>query len=151
MSATQRPTRRYLGRPDTVAPGYVPGEPRATFDTKRAADRSGVLWLIKASSGGLLIVFLGLHLVAQHLLAPGGLRDFASVVDYFHQPFALATETLLVLTVLIHASIAVRTFSGELIRGERALRIVSYVIVLSAIGTFAYTVWLTISVLSWTA
>jgi succinate dehydrogenase hydrophobic anchor subunit len=151
MSTIERPTRRYLGRPDTVAPGYVPGEPRATFDATRAADRSGLLWLIKAISGGLLIVFLGVHLVAQHLLAPGGLRDFASVVDYFHQPVALVTETLLVMTVLVHAATALRTFAAELVRGQRALRIVSYVIVLAAIGTFAYTVWLTINVLSWSA
>ena len=151
MSTVQRPTRRYLGRPDTFAPGHVPGQPRATFDATRAADRSGLLWLIKAISGGLLIVFLGVHLVAQHLLAPGGLRDFASVVDYFHQPIALVTETLLVMTVLVHVATACGPSRPSSIRDRRALRVVSYLIVLVGVGTFAYTVWLTVNVLSWSA
>jgi succinate dehydrogenase hydrophobic anchor subunit len=151
MSAFQRPLRRYLGRPESIAPGYVPGEPAVSFDAARAADRSGLLWLVKAISGGLLVVFLGVHLVAQHLLVPGGLRDFASVVEYLRQPLALATETLLVATVLVHAAIAVRTFAGELVHNRGALRVVSYAIVLGAVATFGYTVWLTISVLSWSA
>jgi succinate dehydrogenase hydrophobic anchor subunit len=149
MSATERPRRRYLGRPDSIAPGHVPGEPPVSFEAARAADRSGLLWLVKAITGGLLIVFLGVHLVAQHLLVPGGLRDFASVVDYLRQPFALVTETLLVATVLIHVAIAMRTFAAELVRNRGALRVVSIAIVLVAVATFGYTVWLTISVLSW--
>ncbi len=151
MSEIGPPIRRFLGRPDSVAPGHVPGQPPASFEGARAADRSGILWLVKAISGGLLVVFLGAHLVAQHLLAPGGLRDFASVVDYFRQPIALATETLLVATVLVHAAIAVRTLAGELVRDPRTLRVVTYAIVLAAMATFGYTVWLTISVLSWSA
>jgi succinate dehydrogenase hydrophobic anchor subunit len=151
MSDLQRPSRSYLGRPGSIPPGYVPGEPKVPFDATRAADRSGLLWLLKAISGGLLIVFLGAHLVAQHLLAPGGLRDFASVVEYLHQPLALVTETLLVATVLVHASIAVRTFAGELVHDPRALRVASYAIVLGAVATFGYTVWLTIGILSWSA
>jgi succinate dehydrogenase hydrophobic anchor subunit len=151
MSGIQRPLRRYLGRPESIAPGYVPGEHPISFDAARAADRSGILWLVKAISGGLLIVFLGAHLIAQHLLVPGGLRDFTSVVEYLRQPLALVTETLLVATVLVHAAIALRTFAGELVRNPRALRVVSYAIVLAAVATFGYTVWLTINVLSWSA
>jgi succinate dehydrogenase hydrophobic anchor subunit len=151
MSTIQRPIRRYLGRPDSIAPGHVPGEPPVSFEAARAADRSGLLWLVKATSGGLLIVFLGVHLVAQHLLAPGGLRDFASVIDYFRQPIALLTETLLVMSVLVHVAIALRTFAVELVRNPRMLRVVSYGIVLAAVATFAYTVWLTVSILSWSA
>ena len=151
MSGIQRPLRRYLGRPESIAPGYVPGEHQVSFDATRAADRSGILWLVKAISGGLLIVFLGVHLIAQHLLVPGGLRDFGSVVEYLRQPLALVTETLLVATVLLHAAIALRTFAAELVRNPRALRVVSYAIVLAAVATFGYTVWLTINVLSWSA
>lgn len=149
MSAIERPRRQYLGRPDSIPPGHVPAEPPVSFEAARAADRSGLLWLVKAITGALLIFFLGLHLVAQHLLVPGGLRDFASVVDYLRQPFALATETLLVATVLVHVAIATRTFAAELVRSARALRILSIAIALLAVGTFGYTVWLTISVLSW--
>jgi succinate dehydrogenase hydrophobic anchor subunit len=151
MSTVERATGRYLGRPESVPPGYVPGTSAGSFDAARAADRSGVLWLVKAVSGGLLVIFLGVHLVAQHLLVPEGLRDFASVVDYLRQPLALAIETLLVGTVLVHAAVALRTFAGELVRSPRWLRAVSYAIILLALATFGYTVWLTISVVSWTA
>ena len=149
MSAIERPRRHYLGRPNSIAPGHVPDEPRVSFETARAADRSGLLWLVKAVTGALLIFFLGLHLIAQHLLVPEGLRDFASVVDYLKQPFALATETLLVATVLVHVAIATRTFAAELVRGARALRVVTLVIAVVAVATFGYTIWLTVSVLSW--
>ena len=155
MNGVIRPTGRYLGRPESIPPGHVPGhqpsDAAGSFDAGRAADRSGMLWLVKAISGGLLLVFLGIHLVAQHLLVPEGLRDFASVVDYLRQPVALAAETLLVGTVLVHAAVALRTFAGELVRSPRWLRVVSYGIVVLSIATFVYTVWLTITVVSWAA
>lgn len=147
MSASPAP-RRFLGRPDSAPPGYVPGTPRVPFDTRRAPDRSGMLWLVKAISGALLIVFLGMHLVAQHLLAPGGLRDFDSVVEYLHQPLALLAEMGLVASVIVHVSVAVRSFLVELIHDRRVLRYLDYLIVVAAIGTFGYTVWITATIVS---
>lgn len=147
MSASPTP-RRFLGRPDSAPPGFVPGTPRVSFDTRRAPDRSGILWLVKAASGGLLLVFLGIHLVAQHLLAPGGLRDFDSVVEYLHQPAALLAEMGLVVSVIVHASVAIRSFLVELIHDRRVLRYLDYVIVVVAIGTFGYTVWITATIVS---
>ncbi len=147
MSASPTP-RRFLGRPDSAPPGYVPFTPGVSFDTRRAPDRSGMLWLIKAVSGALLIVFLGIHLVAQHLLAPGGLRDFDSVVEYLHQPVALLAEMGLVASVIVHASVAVRSFLVELIHDRRALRYLDYLIVVVAIGTFGYTAWITATIVS---
>ena len=82
MSGLTRPTGRFLGRPDEAYPGYVPGpaDEAGAGALRRTRNRAGRLWLIQAITGVLLVVFLGVHLVAQHLLVPGGLRDYAAVV-----------------------------------------------------------------------
>jgi succinate dehydrogenase hydrophobic anchor subunit len=147
MSASQAP-RRFLGRPDSALPGFVPGSQQVSFDAGRAPNRSGLLWVIKAASGALLVVFLGVHLVAQHFLAPGGLRDFQSVVDYLNQPAALLAEMGLVVAVIVHVSLAMRSLLIELIHSPRALRSTNYVIAATALGVFGYTVWITLTIVA---
>jgi succinate dehydrogenase hydrophobic anchor subunit len=39
-------------------------------------------WLWQVFTGVALVILLGLHFVANHFIAKGGLRDFADVVDY---------------------------------------------------------------------
>jgi succinate dehydrogenase hydrophobic anchor subunit len=146
---TESPTpRRFLGRPDSAPPGFVPASLAASFDTRRAPDRSGALWLVKAISGASLFLFLGVHLVAQHFLAPGGLRDYASVVAYLHQPAALFAEMGLVLAVVVHVATAMRSFLGELIHNQRALRFVDGAIVVTSVGIVAYAAWITYTIVS---
>ena len=75
-------------------------------------------------------------------------RDFDSVVEYLHQPAALLAEMGLVVSVIVHASVAVRSFLVELIHDRRVLRYLDYVIAAVAIGTFGYTVWITATIVS---
>jgi fumarate reductase subunit D len=147
MSGSQSP-RTFLGRPDSAPPGVVPGSSAISFDAARAPDRAGVLWVVKAVSGVLLIVFLGIHLVAQHLLAPGGLRDFQSVVDYLHQPIALIAEMGLVVAVIVHVALAIRSLLIELVHDRGILRVANYLIAVAAVGIFVYTVWITLTIVA---
>jgi succinate dehydrogenase hydrophobic anchor subunit len=148
MSGTPVPARRFSGRPDGVAPGFVPRDERpSSLDVARAGTRAGTLWLVKAVSGVLLVGFLGLHLVAQHFLVEGGLRDFDAVVAYLRQPLALVAEIGLLASVIVHAALGVRAVLVDMLHGERALRRASWAIGVGAVAAFAYGVWLTLLVL----
>jgi succinate dehydrogenase hydrophobic anchor subunit len=148
MSRTPVPARRFPGRPDGVAPGYVPLDDRVPFDATRTRTRAGTLWLAKAISGVLLIGFLGLHLVAQHLLVEGGLRSYADVVAYLRQPLALVAEIGLLASVIVHAALGMRAILVELLPGDRALRRASWIIGGVAVVAFGYGIGLTALVVS---
>lgn len=149
MSGTSVP-RRYAGRPDATPPGFVPGleDLLPPTDAVRAPTRAGRLWLVKAVSGVLLIGFLGMHLVAQHFLVPGGLRDFSAVVEYLRHPVALMAELGLLGSVIVHAALGVRAVLVDTLPTDRAVRRASWVIGALAVAAFAYGIGLTLAVIS---
>ena len=46
-------------------------------------------WLWQVFTGVGLVILLGLHLIANHFIAKGGLRDYAEVVSYLRNPVIL--------------------------------------------------------------
>ena len=72
-------------------------EPKAT---------SGWLWQVFTGVG--LVFLLGLHFIANHFIAKGGLRDFADVVAYLRNPIFLVLEVLFLVVVTTHAMLGVR-------------------------------------------
>lgn len=149
MSGTSVP-RRYAGRPESAPPGYVPGSDDLLppMDAVRAPTRAGRMWLVKAVSGILLVAFLGLHLVAQHFLVPGGLRDFDAVVDYLRHPVALVAELGLLGSVIVHAALGVRAVLVDTLATERAVRRASWAIGAIGLAAFAYGIFLTFTVIA---
>jgi succinate dehydrogenase hydrophobic anchor subunit len=148
MTGQARSTRRFLGRPEAAYPGYVPpARDGSTTPLAPARTRAGILWLVQAISGGLLIVFLGVHLIAQHILAPGGLRDFASVAAYLREPVALVSELGLLASVLVHVVLGTRAFLVESIRDPRLVSRLTLVVVAIAAIAFAYATWLTATII----
>jgi len=141
-------TRRFPGRPDDAPPGYVPddGAPRP-MDVERAPTRAGMMWLVKAVSGVALIAFLGMHLVAQHLLVDGGLRDFDQVVAYLRHPLALTAEIGLLITVVVHAALGVRAILVDILPTERAVRGADWVIRIVGLLAIGWGIGLTLIVL----
>jgi succinate dehydrogenase hydrophobic anchor subunit len=109
--------------------------------------RAGRLWLVQAVAGGLLVVFLGVHLVAQHFLVPGGLRSYDDVVAYLRQPIALIAEVGLLASVLVHAGLGFRASLVDVIRDPAWLRRASWVIAAIGVGIFAYAIWLTLLII----
>lgn len=70
--------------------------------------RASSSWLWQVMTGVGLLFLLGLHLVAQHFIAKGGLRDYAEVVTYLRNPFVLVLEVLFLVCVTTHAMLGVR-------------------------------------------
>jgi len=150
MSEQVQPGRRFLGRPDAVEPGYVP----PASDTSPGAgvraggrSRAGRLWLVQAVTGALLVGVLAVHLVAQHFLAPGGLRDYANVVEYLRQPLAAVIEVMLLGSVIVHACLGIRASLVDVL-GEAALRRVSLGLAFAGIVAIAYGLWLITALLT---
>ena len=67
---------------------------------------SGWLWQVITGVG--LVLLLGLHIIAQHFIAKGGLRDFAEVLAYLRNPIFLVLEVLFLIVVASHAMLGVR-------------------------------------------
>lgn len=152
MSGLTRPTRRFLGRPDDAYPGFVPpsvaDEAPGTRPLPGVANRAGRLWMVQAATGGLLLVFLGVHLVAQHLLVPGGLRDYEAVVSYLRQPLALVAELGLLGSVIVHVVLGLRASFVEMVHSQAWLRRITYVLWAGGAIAFAYAIWLTAVVIA---
>ena len=147
MSNQAQSPRPFLGRPRTAYPGYVPPPIAGAPAASRQRSRAGRLWLVQALTGAALVVALGVHLVAQHFLAPGGLRDYANVVDYLRQPLAALIEVALLASVVVHASLGIRSSLVDVLGGV-ALRRVSLGLAGAAIITIGYGLWLIISLLT---
>lgn len=148
MTGQAQPNRRFLGRPNAAHPGFVPGT-EIEYSPPRPTERlrAGRLWLVQALSGLMLLILLGVHLLAQHALAPAGLRDYASVVGYLRTPIALAAELALLAAVIVHAVTGLRAAFVDVL-GAVGLRRISMALVTAGALAFAYAVWLTLVVIS---
>jgi succinate dehydrogenase hydrophobic anchor subunit len=149
MTGDTRAARRFLGRPEGAEPGFVPGDVVEERDSVAAGRRSraGRLWLAQVITGAMLVGFLGVHLVAQHILAPDGLRDHAAVLDYLRHPIALVSELVLLASVIAHACLGTRATLVDVL-GDVGLRRASWLIAVVGTLAFGYGVWLTAAILS---
>ena len=100
-------------------------------------------WLWQALTGVGLIVLLALHMMTQHFIAEGGIRDFAGVADYLRNPIVVLLELLFLVTVTAHALLGVRSILFDLGLSARAETAVSRVLLVAGILTVAYGMWLT--------
>ncbi len=85
---------------------------------RRAERRSGGTWLLQALTGLLVILLLGLHMIAQHFIAAGGLRDYQEVLAYIRTPIILVLELLFLFVVTYHALLGIRAVVADLNLGK---------------------------------
>ena len=100
--------------------------------------KAGFGWLSQAISGILLVLLLGVHWIAQHYLAAGGLRTYAEVVSYLENPLVLVLEATFLAVITIHALLGVRAVLLDLGPGERWIRLMDAGLILTGIGTVLY-------------
>ncbi len=101
-----------------------------------------VLWLVQAVSGLALVALLGLHFVAQHYVAQGGLRTYADVQAYLASPVIWALEALFLVVVAVHAALGLRSVALDLGLSARATGWVNAGVTLLAALTIGYGLWL---------
>ena len=102
---------------------------------------SGWLWQVFTGVG--LVLLLGLHFIANHFIAKGGLRDFAEVVSYLRNPIIIVLEVLFLVVVTVHAMLGVRAIVMDFGLSDRVEKRLSQALTVVGVLTVAYGLWLT--------
>ena len=105
--------------------------------------RASSSWLWQVITGVGLVFLLGLHFIANHFIARGGLRDFADVVAYLRNPIILVLEVLFLVTVVTHAMLGVRAIVVDFGISGQAEKRLSQLLTVIGVITVAYGLWLT--------
>ena len=100
-------------------------------------------WLWQVFTGVGLVILLGLHFIANHFIAKGGLRNFADVVAYLRNPIIFGLELLFLVFVTTHALLGVRAILLDLGFSERTEKRLSQVLTGVGVLTVGYGLWLT--------
>ena len=105
--------------------------------------KSTTTWLWQAFTGVALVLLLGLHFVANHFIAQGGLRNFSDVVSYLHNPIILVLEVSFLVVVTSHALLGVRAILLDFGLSDHAAQFASRVLTAVGMLTVGYGLWLT--------
>jgi len=100
-------------------------------------------WYWQIFTGVALVLLLGLHFIANHFIATGGIRDFADVVSYLRNPIVLVLEVLFLIVVATHAMLGVRAIVIDFGISSQAEKRLSQVLTVIGVLTVAYGLWLT--------
>jgi len=100
-------------------------------------------WYWQMFTGIALVLLLGLHFIANHFIAKGGIRDFADVVTYLRNPIVLVLEVLFLIVVATHAMLGVRAIIMDFGISSQAEKRLSQVLTVIGVLTVAYGLWLT--------
>ncbi|HZQ09560.1 MAG TPA: hypothetical protein VFD70_23485 [Anaerolineae bacterium] len=110
--------------------------------------KSSWSWFWQSVTGIALLFLVGLHMIAHHFIAEGGIRDFRQVIEYLSNPIIIVLEIAFLLVVTIHAVLGMRSILFDLglsPRAERALTIGSIIV---GVGTMLYGFWLMSAILN---
>jgi succinate dehydrogenase hydrophobic anchor subunit len=105
------------------------------------------IWLIQAFSGAALMLLAGLHWIAQHYVASGGLRDYAAVVGYLRNPLFFLLEAVFLVVVTLHALLGVRAILMDFGPGRLSARSLDLALLLLGLLTVGYGIFLTLAIL----
>jgi len=100
-------------------------------------------WYWQIFTGVALVLLLGLHFIANHFIATGGIRDFADVVSYLRNPIVLVLEVLFLIVVAIHAMLGVRAIVIDFGISSQAEKRLSQALTVIGVLTVGYGLWLT--------
>lgn len=109
--------------------------------------RSTLGWFWQAVTGALLLLLLGVHFIAHHFIAIGGLRDFNQVIAYLSNPIIIALELAFLVAVTIHAMLGVRSILFDLGLSAQWERRVTRGLTVIGVITVLYGIWLVYAIL----
>lgn len=106
------------------------------------------LWLYKIIAGCFIVVLLIIHLVVNHLIAPGGLLTYWDVLRYYTIPIVPIMEIVFLLLAISHALIGLRSIILDLNPSRSQIRYLDWCLLLVGVGASAYGVWLVLLLVS---
>jgi succinate dehydrogenase hydrophobic anchor subunit len=102
------------------------------------------LWLIKIIAGLMVFVVLGVHLVINHTIAPGGLLTYQDVIDYYQVPIVPIMEFFFLVVVITHSLLGLRSIILDLNPAQKIRQVVDIILALLGAGGMIYGTWLLI-------
>ena len=117
---------------------------RESLSPKRL-EGSGRL-LLKIFKGLLIVVFLGVHFVVNHLVAPDGLLTYADVVAYFQNSFIVVMEISFLILAVVHSFLGLRSILLDLDPSPTILRMANFVLVVMGAAAVIYGTWLALTI-----
>ncbi len=105
--------------------------------------KATLTWYWQIFTGVALIFLLGLHFIANHFIAQGGIRDYADVVSYLRNPIILVWEVLFLIVVATHAMLGIRAIVIDFGISDRAEKRLSQALTVVGVLTVVYGFWLT--------
>ncbi len=88
----------------------------------------GLGWAWQAVTGVLVLLLVTLHMVANHFVVRGGLRDYHDVVAYISNPVILPLEILFLVVVSWHGLLGLRAVIFDFGLSRRAERVITRVL-----------------------
>lgn len=117
-------------------------ETQRTVSEFQQVQRRSTAWLWQAGTGVVLLFLLTLHMIANHFVVEGGLRDYAQVVEYLRTPVIFALEHVFLLTVTLHAMLGIRSVLFDFGLSPATERRITMAVTGLGAVTVAYGVWL---------
>ena len=102
------------------------------------------LWLVKIISGILIIFFLAVHFIVNHLVAPGGLLTYSDVIRYYSNPIIPVMEISFLFFAVFHSVLGTRGIFLDLNPSQQLIKIINWVFIILGIGAIIYGTWLVI-------
>src|SRR5574340_1151695 len=103
-------------------------------------------WLIKIFAGLFIVVFLGIHFVINHLVAPGGLLTYADVVSYYQNPIIVVMEISFLIVVITHSFLGLRSIILDLNPSQATLKVINYFLLVTGLAAVSYGIWLALTI-----
>ncbi len=105
-------------------------------------------WILQAFTGVMLVVLLGLHMVVQHFVVQGGLRNYQQVVQYISNPFVFLLEIAFLIIVTWHALLGVRAIILDLgLKPATERKVTAFLSVVGVVAV-AYGIWLSATIVA---
>jgi succinate dehydrogenase cytochrome b556 subunit len=105
--------------------------------------RASGTWLWQAFTGVLVVFLLGLHMVAQHFIAPNGLRSYQEVLSYMANPVVVVLEVIFLVVVTYHALLGIRAIFADLKLSQRTRDTINVILTVAGVLAVMYGVYLT--------
>ncbi len=124
----------------TEDPGMSRQAPVERWAPEERDTLPGVGWGWQALTGIAVLFLVTLHMIANHFVVTGGLRDYQQVIDYITNPIILPLETLFLIVVSWHGLLGLRAVIFDFGLSTRAERAVTRVLLVVWVATMVYGV-----------
>ncbi len=100
------------------------------------------LWIIKAVTGWLIIVILGVHFIVNHMIGATSLLTYEQIVAYYQNPIVPIMEITFLILVVSHSLIGLRGILLDLKPSQPVLKAIDWLFTAIGVVSVVYGIWL---------